>query len=565
MRNNTYRIPLLTILSALTAVLASGNLFGQDNKQKQDEQLKKEVQVVRPYEPSISDAFKINLQPKVEDTLKIAPNFSYSILQRPLITSFSVTPISAARMLQEQPLPLHSTYLKMGYGNYKSPLLELYFNKKRSTDYAFGAWVQHRSSFGDIELANSDKVNAGYGRTDVLFFGKRMMKNSVLAAQAGYNNHKVTYYGYNTANGSVTPNSDIQKFDRIDANISYYSTHTDSTHLNYKFAAAFNHIGDEFNMQENRISTSLYMDKFKNTERFGGDLTVNHYLRNQSLDSANNTTISIAPWINLFGKQWRVMAGVKYIYESNRKGGQTYLYPCGMLSYDIISHYFIPYFEIGGYLEENSYNRITAENPWVIKGLDVWNTSHKMILTGGIKGNFSAKLSYNLLASYSLIDSMYFFVNASENVANPLMNRFTVDFDNIRQTKVLGEITFAPSERINLLLHAEYFYYKTTNMAKPWHKPDYYAFAAIRYNIRDKILLKAELYALGNRYVAPISGPDPILLDGYLDLNLGIEYRYNKRLSAFVNGNNLTAAKAQLWYLYPMHRFNMNAGLTYAF
>jgi hypothetical protein len=101
--------------------LASGNLFGQDNKQKQDEQLKKEVQVVRPYEPSIPDAFKINLQPKVEDTLKIAPNFSYSILQRPLITSFSVTPISAARMLQEQPLPLHSTYLKMGYGNYNRP------------------------------------------------------------------------------------------------------------------------------------------------------------------------------------------------------------------------------------------------------------------------------------------------------------------------------------------------------------------------------------------------------------------------------------------------------------
>lgn len=62
--------------------------------------------------------------------------------------------------------------------------------------------------------------------------------------------------------------------------------------------------------------------------------------------------------------------------------------------------------------------------------------------------------------------------------------------------------------------------------------------------MRDKLILKAEALFLGKRpaYRAPESSDDPNVvnlatrtdLDGYLDLYLGAEYRYTKRLSVFL-------------------------------
>jgi outer membrane receptor protein involved in Fe transport len=54
-------------------------------------------------------------------------------------------------------------------------------------------------------------------------------------------------------------------------------------------------------------------------------------------------------------------------------------------------------------------------------------------------------------------------------------------------------------------------------------------------------------------------------LKPYVDANLGVEYRYNKRISAFIDFNNLTAAKYQRFTKYPVQRFNVLGGFTFKF
>ncbi|MCK4750895.1 MAG: hypothetical protein KAT15_27745, partial [Bacteroidales bacterium] len=39
----------------------------------------KEIVVVKPYQPSLSDAFKINVLPRISDSISIRPSFDYSI------------------------------------------------------------------------------------------------------------------------------------------------------------------------------------------------------------------------------------------------------------------------------------------------------------------------------------------------------------------------------------------------------------------------------------------------------------------------------------------------------
>lgn len=552
---------LSIVMLNLFMVIININLFAQDDK------LNKEVQVVRPYEPSISDAFKINLLPSISDTTKQSPILTYNIIQRPFSTNFTVTPISPAKMLIEPLSDLNNTYVRVGFGSSISPLLEAYYNNGRNKEFTYGGWFQSHSAFGKVKLNNGDRVDSDFGKTNFKVFGKKILKKSILSADAGFYKHKVTYYGYDvnvpssTINTDTTPND--QHFNQFYTNLRYSSSYTDSTHLNYAGEVGFSHLKDRFDMQETLLNLSVKMDKFSNGERFGGEFIVHHYIKNSNLDSANNTIVTFAPWINLFGKQWRAIAGAKVVFDKDASGSHSTMYPIGLLSYDIISHYLIPYIEIGGFMEENSYQKISEENPWILPGKKVYNTSHKMILTGGIKGNLSTKVSYILYSSYSIIDSMYFFVNTSLSPSNPLNNLFTVESDNVELTKFVGELTIAPSSKINFFFRAEYDSYKMKNLAKPWHKPDFTALGSIRYNLKDKIVLSLDMFSTGKRYVKT-SGKIKSL-EGITDINFGVEYRYTKKLSGFINLNNLTSAKQDIFYLYPMYRFNVKFGLTYIF
>jgi hypothetical protein len=49
------------------------------------------------------------------------------------------------------------------------------------------------------------------------------------------------------------------------------------------------------------------------------------------------------------------------------------------------------------------------------------------------------------------------------------------------------------------------------------------------------------------------------------DVNIGAEYRYNKRLSAFIQFNNVASQSYQRWYNYPVQRFQVLGGVTVRF
>jgi hypothetical protein len=559
MKIKLHRISLIAI-AIICLIISNTFVYGQDDK------LTKEVQVVRPYEPSISDAFKINQMPQVEDTIRITPIFSYNLVLRPTTIDFPVNPIPSARMVAEPLTKVYRGYLKAGFGNYSSPLAEAYFSSSRSKDYSYGVFLQHNSSFGRVKLDNDEKVDAPHSLTNVSVFGKKIFEKSVLAGEVGFKHFGYNFYGYDTIidPNSTTINQPDQMHRAINISGLFHSTHSDSSHLNYKLSAGFTNFADKFSMEQNTFNISANADKFFKIERVGGDISFTHYMYSPEIDSVNNTIFSLSPWIGLFGKEWRVRAGVSFTLDANRTGSNAYFYPVGQLSYDIVSHYVIPYVQFSGYLENNSYSKILSENPWVEPGLNVWNTNHKYIMLGGVKGNFSPRIAYNVCASFSLVDSMYFYVNKFEVGESYLENKFGVVYDNIQHKRFMGELTIAPTSKIKLFFQAEFNAYTMQDLEKPWHKPDYIGRAIASYNIQNKILLSAAFYAEGKRYIQTANNSF-IEIDGLMDLNLSAEYRYNSRVSAFLNLNNITGNRYHVWYLYPVQQFNMRLGLTYAF
>ena len=141
----------------------------------QDE-IKKEIVVVKPYEPSLSDAFKINVLPRVSDSISIRPDFNYSIEPRKFETAFHVRPISPAKLVGAPLKKLYKSYLKIGVGNYLIPLGELRINSLRSKKSQWGLSLRHYSINGKIKLDNDQKVSPGYFENSGNLYGKKIFK-----------------------------------------------------------------------------------------------------------------------------------------------------------------------------------------------------------------------------------------------------------------------------------------------------------------------------------------------------------------------------------------------------
>ncbi len=112
------------------------------------------------------------------------------------------------------------------------------------------------------------------------------------------------------------------------------------------------------------------------------------------------------------------------------------------------------------------------------------------------------------------------------------------------------------------MLRGNYYHYSMDLLEHPYQRPPFDISLTGVYNLRDKIVGRAELYIWGKRYArSNASVYETRELPAFADLNLHLEYRFTKVLSFFFSGNNLTASKYQLWNYYPVQRFRIMFGL----
>ena len=195
--------------------------------------LQREVRVVKPYSPTLSDAEKINLLPDMSDTIQVQPDFNYSIVPKQFDVPFTLEQIKPARMVGLPLAKLYKSQLTMGVGNYFTPLAELSVNQLRSRKTAMGLNLKHHSSGGKLKLDNDVNMPAGFSDNLADLYGKLFLNNSILEAELTGGYQTMHYYGYNTDIDTVLDKSDIRQFIlSAGTKVRYYSSHIDSMRFN---------------------------------------------------------------------------------------------------------------------------------------------------------------------------------------------------------------------------------------------------------------------------------------------------------------------------------------------
>lgn len=523
-------------------------------------EIQREVRVVKPYSPTLSDAEKINLLPDMSDTVQVSPDFRYNIIPKHFETPYELEHIKAARMVGLPIEKLYKTLLTLGAGNYNTPFAEMTVNQLRSRSSAMGLYLKHHSSAGRMIRANN--VFNGFSDNQAELYSKWFLNKSVIEADVTGDYQAVHYYGYNTAIDTLLDKKEIrQGILTAGANARYYSSYVDSFRLKYNIGLGYQFTGDRFDNTEHAFQINTDLGKKFGNQYVNLQFEIDHYNVSRAIDLASNTIYRLSPYISKRGDEWVLIAGFKAAADIKGNDPEFKLYPKALLEFNIVKGVLVPYLSVDGYRSENNYNKILKENPFVIPGLKTKNSNYGIIADAGLKGRYSTDLSFNFSASFSMISNMSFFVN---DTLSELSNQFDIQYDDAVLTTFSGEMVWSQSEKLDILLKGKYYKYQLDHFEHPWHKPDLELWAGASYNLRDKILLDANVFYTGERY-APLKDPfdDPVRLKGFLDGNLKIEYRYTQLLSFFLKFNNLTASKYQIWHQYPAHRFQFMAGFSY--
>ena len=524
---------------------------------------------VGSYKPTITDANKILDRPTINDSTKKLKVDGFSINNsRKVITGYDVNPIEAAEMVGEPLTKLYNGLVKVGFGNYKTPYAEAWYNHLRSKEYAFGLRLKHLSSQSKLE----DYGFGGFSDNEVSLYGKKFLKEHTLSGNFDYARNVVHFYGYNDTLFDLIDKDEltIQRFNLFAANAELKSHYAKAERYNHDVKLNFYNLQDTYKTSESNFKANGYLQTAVLKETLKINAAVDYYNYKTTKDTVNNTIITLNPNFIATGERYRASIGVTAVMDVFVKS-KFYFYPNIDLSYNIVDNIIIPYAGATGKLQKNSYKTLTDENPFVLSHLTMNNSNYKYEVFGGLRGTLSSTIAYDVRAAYSSIDNMAMYVNDSKEI---MANRFDVIYDDAELLAIKGEVSYQQREKLRILLRGEYFNYKMSQEQKAWYKPQMQFTLSANYNLRDKIVAKVDLYYVDNQYAKTFesdstssTGKKVVAqeLKGVFDMNVGVEYRYTKKLGFFLTFNNITNFRYYRYNNYPTQRIGFMGGLSYSF
>ena len=571
---NSKSIPPMTINSmkylftAASMMLLALPTVAQNVAQPDTAELKGERVVVDlDHRPEIMESEKNDFQPALlESRPTQSDEFKYETVTKQVDTQFELRPIKPARMKGVPLKPLERGYVKGGLGNHLTTLGEVYINNVRSRNRQLGFKGTHLASRGNV----LDKGFSGFSENSASVFGKKYLKTHLIEGGINYDRNVVHYYDYDPEVVPAIERTDTrQRYQTIGSHAQLMSFFKDSTMLNYDLHLNYYRINDRFGATENNVRLNAAFDKYIGKEHYTLDAVVDYNKYSNATGLAENSIVGATPNVISKGKRWRLKVGLSVFTEVSTVA-KFHFYPDAYFKYNVVEEMLIPYLGVTGGLQRNSFKSFTDENAFMRSDFQLLNSNTKYDLFGGVRGAFSSTTSFNLRASSQRIADMPLYVNDETST----FNQFMVIYDTVNVLNLRAEAAYRKGQKLHLLLRGDYWNYNPDNEFVAWHMPEFKATLIGRYNLKDKIVATADIFYISGQKAKssnPEDGEDLSYgvyakdLKGVVDMNIGLEYRYNKRLSAWLQFNNLGGFRYNRWNGYPTQRFTALGGITYSF
>lgn len=551
------------------------------------------VNVVKPYTPSVSDAFKVKDTPTIEEEETAKKEIvKYNIFSFPVASTFAPAKGKAADVEKEKQEELFKNYATLGFGNYGTMVVELFVTENFSETSYFGAMLRHLSSQGGIKnIELSDKF---YNTSLDLSYGENLKKSSY-NIDAGFQNQIYNWYGLPADfGGTLTALNREIKINSIDAKQSYNEFYLAGSvkikeSIFKEMSIKFDHFADAFSSSENRfyvkptLEFELFDTKVKTNiiaDYLGGSFDKNYYNTNLETIKYSFTNLGINPNIVINRDDWTINVGANLFYSSDttNKTSKFSIYPQINASLKVIDNFMIFYTGAEGGIIQNSYRDFTNANPYLSPTFEVRPTDKQFDVFAGLKGKLATSLSYNVRGSFinekykALFQANDYLLTNTNTNGYAFGNSFQVIYDDVKTLNFFGELKGDFSKTLSFALNGEFNTFVMNKEEKAWNLPAIKIATNLDFDITEKWSAGTNIFFVGSRFDKQINNDLALNLQeatksipSYFDANANVVYKYSNKVSGFLRLNNIASQQYQPWLNFPVQGFQFVLGGSYKF
>lgn len=561
--------------------------------QVKDENIGSEVvNIVKPYTPTISDAFKVKETPAIEDEDNTQKEtITYNIFSFPVASTFTPAKGKAADVDKAEKVKLYNNYATLGFGNYPTINAELFITESLNRNSYIGGMLRHLSSQGGIkDVVLDDKY---YNTSLDVTYGVRE-RDMNWNIDLGVKNQIYNWYGLPVENNFF----DQTTIDAIDPSQSY-NTIVLGGKVEFKksifkdASMQFKRFSDKLGSGENRFFVKPSFDVEAFDQKIKADVIVDYvggsfektYDDSGSIDYSN-VLFGAKPSILYQKDDLSVQIGAGVFYTTAKINGvsdsKLFVYPNVKASYRIVGDILVGYAGAEGGLTQNSYADFVEQNSFVSPTLFIAPTDNKFDIYAGLKGKLANSVAFNIRGSLKNEDNKALFVSNEYILGNTNTegyaygNSFNVVYDNVKTISFFGELKADFSKNVIFGINGTYNNFTSDVQAEAWNLPQLKVGTTLDFNLTEKWYAGTNVFFVGERKDVVTVQDDLLInpgtftqqevtLDSYFDLNAHIGYKYNARLTAFLKGNNLANQQYNRWANFPVQGIQIMLGANYKF
>ena len=250
------------------------------------------VNVVKPYQPTVSDAFKIKAVPVLDqdNNLKKQP-VKYNIFSIPVASTFTPAKGRAAEVDRKKAEKLYDNYASLGVGSYTSILGEVFINHQLNNNEYLGGHLTHHSSQGGIDEVLLDD---DFSKSGLSAYFKRMERDFDWKIEGFFNINTFNWYGLPDG---LLSDEDISQINpkHVFNNLGFDGELNFNDAIINDARVSFNRFTDDENSAENRFVASTNFDVPVGYDAINSTLKIdllggnfdNNYFGSGSLDYGN--------------------------------------------------------------------------------------------------------------------------------------------------------------------------------------------------------------------------------------------------------------------------------------
>ncbi len=535
-------------------------LCGYTATAQRDTSKKQTIDITSSYKPVLRNAVKINFSASnlIADTTR--PLLKYNIPAQNLFYTYQPVSLKALALTTDTALELGPrNFVKLGFGNFSTPYANAGFSFGDGKTSLVNVYADYVSSKGKIK-------NQDYNQVNVKASGSYFTARNELYGTVGLHQNDYYLYGYDHQAHNYNKADLLQRYTNVQLKAGFRNKDKNESGINYGPNVEIN----IFNLQKKLTESSLMLeapvektigDEFSVKVSAKADITTfttKNFVPNNI--KFNNNIFSISPEVIYATPLLSLHGGISPTWDNNQLSVLPNIYGEAQLE----DKPFLVQAGLVGRIIKNNFQHLASINPYLLPTLSQLNTKETE-LYGGIKGSVGNHFNYSAKAGLISYKNLPFFINDTINGLSDMKSFRISNESKVTDLRIHGDLSYISQDKFTITGGLTFNGYTgMKDNRKAWGTIPLQIDASLRWWAFKQVLIKSDFKTFtGGPYLLP--GNINKTLSGAADLSAGVEVVINKKISGWLDFNNIFNDKYQRWYGYEVYGLNVLAGVVFKF